>query len=117
MKLNLTLALMSIFMLVSSLSYASFPVERQVITTVNATTAVEESTTVLSSPAAVDWSEDQTIAFVLWIIPVTGFLAGHRWFLGSPWYWNLAFILTGGFFLVGWIIDGIDIITGRYPGL
>jgi len=117
MKLKLTLLFISIFMLTGSFSYASFPVERTNVVTVNAETAVEETTTILSSPAALDWSEDQTIAFVLWVIPITGFLAGHRWFLGSPWYWNLLFIVTGGFFLVGWIIDGIDIITGRYPGL
>jgi hypothetical protein len=117
MNSKLTLALMSIFMLIGSFSYASFPVERETVVTINPETSMEESTTVLSSPAALAWTEDQTIATVLWAIPFTGFLAGHRWFLGSPWYWNLLFIVTGGFFLVGWIIDGIDIITGRYPGL
>ncbi|BAO55615.1 NINE protein [Nonlabens marinus] len=117
MKTNLSLAIMSIFMLISSFSYASFPVERQAVVTVDPATSVETTSTVLSSPAAIAWSEDQTIAFVLWAIPVTGFLAGHRWFLGSPWLYNLLFIFTAGFFFVGWVIDGIDIITGRYPGL
>lgn len=115
MKIKLTLAIMSIFMLVSSFSYASFPVERQMVTTVNEETSIEESTTVLSSPAAVAWSEDQTIAILLWFF--LGGLAGHRWFLKSPWYWNVLFILTFGFLFVGYIIDGIEIITGSYPGL
>ena len=117
MKPKFTLAIVSIFMFISSLSYASFPVERTVVTTLNTTNAITETTTVLSSPAAVDWSDRQTIAFVLWLIPLTGFLAIHRFYLGSPLLWNVIFILTGGFFLVGWILDGIDIITGAYPGL
>jgi hypothetical protein len=115
MKIKFTLLMMGIFMLVGNLSYASFPVERQTVVTVNAETSVEESTTVLSSPAAVAWSEDQTIAILLWFF--LGGLAGHRWFLKSPWYWNVLFILTIGFFVVGWVIDGIEIITGTYPGL
>ncbi|PRP67089.1 TM2 domain-containing protein [Nonlabens agnitus] len=115
MNSKLTLALLSIFMLVGSFSYASFPVERETIVSVNAETSIEESTTVLSSPAAVAWSENQTIAILLWFF--LGGFAGHRWFLKSPWYWNVLFILTIGFFVVGWVIDGIEIITGTYPGL
>jgi len=118
MKTKLTLALMSIFMMVSSFAFASFPVERQVTTqvvTLENGTTVEESTATLTSPAAVAWSEDQTIAILLWFF--LGGFAGHRWFLKSPWYWNVLFILTFGFFVVGWVIDGIEIITGSYPGL
>ena len=115
MKLKFTLAIMSIFMLIGSFSYASFPVERQTVITVDAETSIETATTVLSSPAAVAWSEDQTIALLLWIF--LGGFAAHRWFLKSPWYWNVLFIITFGFFFVGYIIDGIEIITGSYPGL
>jgi hypothetical protein len=118
MKTKLTIALMSVFMMLSSFAFASFPVERQLTTqvvTLENGTSVEESTATLTSPAAVAWSEDQTIAILLWFF--LGGLAGHRWFLGSPWYWNVLFILTAGFFFVGWVIDGIDIITGSYPGL
>ncbi len=115
MKSKLTLALISIFMLVGSFSYASFPVERETIVTINADTAVEETTTVLSSPAAVVWSESQTIATLLWVF--LGIFAGHRWYLGSPIGWNILFILTLGGFFVWAVIDLIDILTGQYPGL
>jgi hypothetical protein len=115
MNSKLTLAIMSIFMLIGSFSYASFPVERQTVITVNATTSVEEATTVLSSPAAVAWSNSQTIALLLLIF--LGVFAAHRWYLGSPIGWNILFILTLGGLGVWAIIDGIDIITGNYPGL
>ncbi|AZQ43786.1 TM2 domain-containing protein [Nonlabens ponticola] len=115
MKSNFTLAVVSIFMLISSISYASFPVERNVVTTINVETAVEETTTVLSSPAAVVWEESQTIATVLWFF--LGFVAGHRWYLGSPVGWNILYILTFGGLGIWAIIDLIDILTGNYPGL
>ena len=118
MKTKITIALISAFMLLGSFAYASFPVERTVSTQMVGLedgTTIEKSVTSVSSPAAVAWSEDQTIAILLWFF--LGGLAGHRWFLKSPWYWNVLFILTAGFFVVGWVIDGIEIITGSYPGL
>jgi hypothetical protein len=115
MKSKLTLALLSIFMLIGSFSYASFPVERQTVITVDATTLAEKATTVLSSPAAVVWQESQTIATLLLVF--LGFAAGHRWYLGSPIGWNILFILTLGGLGVWAIVDLIDILTGRYPGL
>lgn len=115
MNSKFTLTLMSIFMLVGSFSYASFPVERETIVVVNAETQLEENTTVLSSPAAVVWQESQTIATVLLVF--LGFVAGHRWYLGSPLGWNILYILTFQGLGVWAIIDLIDIITGKYPGL
>ena len=115
MKSKITLALLSVFMLVGSFAYASFPVERTVVTTINVKTSLEETTTVLTSPAAVLWSESQTIALVLWFFLAV--VAAHRWYLGSPIGWNILFILTLGGLGIWWIIDGIDIITGNYPGL
>lgn len=118
MKTKLTLALMSVFMMVSSLAFASFPVERQVTTqlvTLENGTSVEESTATLTSPAAVVWSENQTIATLLFVFLWP--FAAHRWFLKSPIGWNILFILTFGGLGVWAIIDLIDIVTGSYPGL
>lgn len=114
MKTKLTLALMSIFMLVSTLSYASFPVERNVVTTVNTSTTVEDATTTvtLTSPAAAALDEEMWIAAALWFF--LGGLAAHRWYLGSPWYWNVLFIITFGGLFVWWLIDGINILTDNW---
>lgn len=114
MKTKLTLALMSIFMLVSTLSFASFPVERNVVTTVNTATSVEESTTTvtLSSPAAAALDEEMWIAAALWL--VLGLFAAHRWYLGSPWYWNVLFIITLGGFGIWAIVDIIQILTDNW---
>ena len=97
-----------------STSYASFPVLRTVTTTVTAEDTVEEIV-VLESPAAAVAGDDQIVALLLWFF--LGGLAGHRWYLGSPIGWNILFILTLGGVGVWWIIDGIDIITKKYPGL
>jgi hypothetical protein len=101
------------FLCFANLASASFPVERTKATSQLET--VEYSTEVLTSPAAAAWSNSQTVAILLWFF--LGGLAGHRWYLGSPIGWNILFILTAGFLVVGWVIDGIDIITGNYPGL
>lgn len=118
MKTKFTLVLVGLFMVMSQFAFASFPVERQVVSetvAVSDTETMEVATTTLTSPAAVAWSEDQTVAILLWFF--LGGFAAHRWFLKSPWYWNVLFIITFGFFVVGWVIDGIEIITGSYPGL
>ncbi|WP_397303448.1 TM2 domain-containing protein [Nonlabens ulvanivorans] len=114
MKTKLTLALMSIFMLVSTLSFASFPVERNVVTTINTTTTVEESTTTvtLSSPAAAALDEEMWIAAALWFF--LGGFAAHRWYLGSPWYWNVLFIITLGGIGIWWLVDGIQILSDNW---
>jgi hypothetical protein len=118
MKTKLTLALMSVFMMLSTFAFASFPVERQVTTqvvTLENGTSIEESTTSLTTPAAVVWSENQTIATLLWVFLWP--LAGHRWYLKSPIGWNILFILTAGGFGIWALIDLIEILTGSYPGL
>lgn len=109
-KIILSLALL---LMISTTTFAGFPVERKtnVTTEVNATT---DTANELVSPAAVA-ADRQTVAILLWLF--LGAFAAHRWYLGSPILWNIVFILTAGFFIVGWVIDGIDIITGNYPGL
>ena len=109
-KIILSLALL---LMISTTTFAGFPVERKAIVTTELNTA-EEATSELVSPAAVA-ADRQTVAILLWLF--LGAFAAHRWYLGSPILWNIVFILTAGFFIVGWIIDGVEIITGTYPGL
>ncbi|RMB63469.1 TM2 domain-containing protein [Dokdonia sinensis] len=111
MKLKITL-LFALLLLVSSNMYAGFPVTRVVATTVE--TVSETATVDITSPAATELDR-QTTAIILWAL--LGGLAIHRFYLGSPILWNILFILTFGFFFVGWVIDGVEIITGTYPGL
>jgi TM2 domain-containing membrane protein YozV len=112
MKLKLLLTAF-LFTVAFSNSYASFPVERTVktVTTTEGNTDVEES--VMVSPAAAAGQKSQGIALLLWFF--LGGLAAHRWYLGSPWYWNVLFTITLGGLLIWAIVDLIDILTGNYP--
>ena len=115
MKIKLLLTFFVCFIALSN-SYASFPVKRAETTTVTATdtaevTEIEEG--VLYSPAAASGQKSKGIAILLWFF--LGGLAAHRWYLGSPWYWNVLFIITLGGLGVWWVIDLIDILTGNYP--
>ena len=114
MKFKIILSFMLLLFAVTN-TYAGFPVTRTV-TTVTAEVSEENTVTAdeLTSPAAAA-ADRQLVAILLWLF--LGGFAAHRWYLGSPIGWNILFILTAGFFIVGWIIDGIDILTGNYPGL
>ncbi len=115
MKSKFILSLLVMLMAVTA-SYASFPVQRAAAsTTVSTTIDTSDEEVVLESPAATAASDDFIIALLLWFF--LGGLAGHRWYLGSPVGWNILFILTLGGLGIWWIIDGIDILTRRYPGL
>lgn len=98
-----------------TISYASFPVERAKVeaSTENTTISKHSETTVYVSPAAAADQKSQGVALLLWFF--LGGLAAHRWYLGSPWYWNVLFIITLGGLFVWAVIDLIDIITGNYP--
>lgn len=113
MKLKITL-LFAFVMLAVTNTYAGFPVERATTVLVNGETLSENTSEELTSPAAVA-ADTQTVAILLWLF--LGGFAAHRWYLGSPIGWNILFILTIGGLGIWWIIDGIDIITGNYPGL
>ena len=104
---------LALLLMISTTTFAGFPVERVAKTTTEVTPTSDVATELIS-PAAVA-ADRQTVAILLWLF--LGGFAAHRWYLGSPILWNIVFILTAGFFIVGWIIDGIDIITGNYPGL
>lgn len=109
MKFKIILTLIA-FLLVTGFSYASFPVKRvakENVVKVN----YSESNTVLVSPASSS-SKSQGIALLLGVF--LGGLAGHKWYLGNPWYINVLFIITLGGFGVWWLIDMIRIITGDY---
>ena len=112
MKLKIILSI-AMLLFVTSLSYASFPVKRvtakENYTQVNQTSQGEE---ILVSPAATAAQKSKGIALLLGIF--LGFIAGHRWYLGSPWYWNVLFIVTAGGLGIWWIVDMIRIITGDY---
>ncbi|MGB5820259.1 MAG: TM2 domain-containing protein [Saonia sp.] len=105
MRLKLILLFSVIFLVIPN-SYASFPVSRSIETGVT-------ETEVLSSPAIMQGAKSQGVAILLWFF--LGVLAAHRWYLGSPWYWNVLFILTLGGLGVWWVIDLVDIITKNYP--
>jgi len=111
MKLKIILSLLML-VLVTSFSYASFPVKR--VAAIDNTTEVNKTSDaeVLVSPAAVGSEKSQGIALLLGIF--LGGLAGHKWYLGNPWYINLLFIVTLGGLGVWWVIDMIRIITGDY---
>jgi len=104
---------LALLLMISTTTFAGFPVERVAKATTEVNAAANTSSELIS-PAAVA-ADRQTVAILLWLF--LGAFAAHRWYLGSPILWNVIFILTAGFFIVGWVIDGIDIITGNYPGL
>ncbi len=117
MKLKIILSVLVLVLTVGS-SYASFPVIRTAKNASNLTTVTVDNSTVseLTSPAAATVkSKDMLVALLLWFF--LGGFAGHRWYLGSPTGWNILFILTLGGVGVWAIIDLIDILTEKYPGL
>lgn len=100
-------------------SYASFPVPRT-ITTTPITENISTDTTVdvaLTSPAAASSVSDDTFLIAILLFVFLWPLAAHRWYLGSPIGWNILFILTFGGLGIWAIVDLIDILTKRYPGL
>ena len=111
MKLKIIFSIVSL-LLVTSFSYASFPVKR--VTMIDNSSEISKAsfTEVLVSPAAAGSEKSQGIALLLGVF--LGGLAGHKWYLGNPWEINVLFILTLGGLGIWWIIDMIRIITGDY---
>ena len=112
MKFKIILSIVAL-LFVTSLSYASFPVKR-VLTNQSNTVQLDKVDTakVLVSPAAAGSQKSQGVALLLGLF--LGGLAGHKWYLGNPWYINVLFILTLGGLGIWWIIDMVRIITGDY---
>lgn len=118
MRLKITL-LFAFILLMTTNSYAGFPVTRTATTTTtetgNLASADTVDATIMTSPAAVASDDTFTIALLLWLFLWP--LAAHRWYLGSPIGWNILFIVTFGGLGVWAIVDLIDILTKKYPGL
>lgn len=116
MKIKFLLSAFAI-MLCMSTAFASFPVKRASVATENTITTTDEISKENVSEAipAAYAGKDKWVAAALWF--VLGAFAGHRWYLGSPWYWNVLYIITFGFFFVGYVIDIVQILTDSYPGL
>ncbi len=46
------------------------------------------------------------LAYLLWL--AIGTFGGHRFYLRS-WGWGVVFLLTGGFFTIGWFVDAFTL--------
>ena len=110
MKLKIILSLLVMVMTFGS-AYASFPVKRTTPAATEVAADVNDNIT-LESPAATAADESWIVSMLLWFF--LGWLAGHRWYLGSPVGWNILFILTLGGLGIWWLVDGIQIITNTY---
>lgn len=115
MKIKLLLSFLVIALSYST-CYASFPVKRTVKTaTENTQVSTTDEVEEIYTPAVAAKAKDKWVAAALWF--VLGGFAAHRWYIGSPWYWNVLYIITLGYFIVGHIIDIVQILTDSYPGL
>ena len=122
--------LFSLFSIMSTFIFASFPVNKANVEKSNAKVetieiATVESNTVaempnmtvdaesaLSPAAAASGDKNQIILILLWFF--IGGLAAHRWYAGKPAGWNILFILTLGGLGLWWLIDGINILTDNF---
>jgi len=114
--------------LISSVTYASFPVKKEEVKIEtlsnskeeNPVSKTENSITKLSkkadkkaaAPSAPAMDEEFLITLLLFLF--LGGLAAHRWYKGKPAGWNILFILTAGGCGVWAIIDLINIITKKF---
>ena len=104
MKLKLLFSLIAVLMM--SVTYASFPVQR---TTSENVTVVEEQADELSSPAAAASGKSQVIALIL--CALIGGLGIHRFYLGYTWQGVVQLLTLGGCGIWA-LIDLVRIITG-----
>ena len=114
MKIKLLLSAFAVLLCMSS-AFASFPVKRVSVATETTITTEVTNDEVLEKIPAAYAGKDKWVAAALWF--VLGAFAAHRWYLGSPWYWNVLYIITLGFFFIGYIVDIVEILTDSYPGL
>ncbi len=114
MKLKLFLSL-AVMLMTVSMSYASFPVERAATSATSIEMSVEEAPALVTPAATSTVAKQMSTALLLWFF--LGLFAAHRWYLGSPVGWNILFILTLGGLGIWSIVDLVDIITEKYPGL
>ena len=55
----------------------------------------------------------KSYAVTVILVLLTGFLGGHRFYAGKVGT-GLLFLLTGGFLLIGWIIDIFTVLFGNF---
>lgn len=110
MKLKLFLPFFMLFMIVFSPAYASFPVERTVVSN-TATTSVEanDAKEEMSSPVLVAGGKSQVTALLLCLF--LGGLGIHRFYLGYTWQGVVQLLTLGGLGIWA-LIDLVRIITG-----
>jgi flagellar basal body-associated protein FliL len=121
------IAVLSLVLLMTGVTFASFPVQKETKTeqtanqTVNGEFAAEMTElealnafkSEMKSDAASNKKLDDTLIMVLlWLF--LGGLAAHRWYAGKPAGWNILFILTGGGCGIWAIVDLINILTGNF---
>lgn len=114
MNLKMIFPLLALLLTIN-LCYASFPVVKAKKISIENVANNDndiENTDVYYSPAAKSGEKSQGLALVFFL--VLGLLAGHRWYLGSPWQWNVMFIITLGGAGIWALIDLVGIISGTY---
>ncbi len=119
MKIKLLLSAIALVFCISA-SYASFPVKKAIVETNNSInsiteTELSENETMMAIPAAKS-KKDKWVATAFWFFLGWPF-AAHRWYLGSPWYWNVLFIITFAGVGIWAIVDIINILTDNWDGL
>lgn len=115
MKFKLLLTLL-VFALSFTSSYASFPVERTIVSTSNtsfpvANNANADTDVVMVSPAA-KAGKDKWVGVALWFF--LGVFAAHRWYYKKPTGWNILYILTLGGLGIWAIVDLINMLTDNF---
>ncbi|GAA4810438.1 TM2 domain-containing protein [Litoribaculum gwangyangense] len=110
MKIKLLLSLFVVFLMCAN-SYASFPVKRTV-SNVSDSEIVSDTNEVLTPIVSSVAEKNLVVGVLLWFF--LGGLAAHRWYYGKPVGWNILFILTLGGLGVWWIIDLINMLSGKF---
>ncbi len=110
MKIKLTLSILVLLFFSFNVSYASFPVKRQVETT-NTTSQLNsnEKTTSYALASSSSSGKSQIVAAILCLL--VGIIGIHRFYLGYTWQ-GIVQILTLGGFGIWTLIDLIRIIIG-----
>lgn len=121
--LKLSNVLIILLVLFGNNAYASFPNKQAIQDQANSSTTsiaadtqevltgVADSQTKAKS-SALAGKKNMIISLLLWFF--LGWIAGHRWYHGKPWGWNLLFIFTFMGFGIWWIVDLIFILTGKF---
>ena len=66
------------------------------------------NTVATASPTSTHDTKESWIAYILWFF--LGWMGGHKFYLGKA-GWGIVYLLTGGIFLVGLLIDLFSLPT------